>query len=248
VWTANLLRGRIGLVAWSVSVAFWSAIWGSLLPTVMDAFSAFEDYAAMAGGGPGVAPETQYLSLIGDLVSPVVAAYVVTQAAGWVADLEQGRVEAVLATPVSWTRLVAERALSTMVGVLLLTVAAFTGLAAGVAGAGASLDPAGLARVALGCLLLGAATAGVCAAAVAVLRSGLAVVLVAAYLGASYLLGLLVSLLDWPAWVARLSVFGAFGHPYIEWPPPGGTLLLVALALGGISAAAMVSERSPKVA
>jgi hypothetical protein len=34
----------------------------------------------------------------------------------------------------------------------------------------------------------------------------------------SYLLVLFVPLLDWHSWIERLSVFGAFGHPYLELP------------------------------
>lgn len=59
---------------------------------------------------------------------------------------------------------------------------------------------------------------GVAAVVVAALRSALAVTVTAVFLGAAYLLGLLVTLLGWPAWVARLSVFGAFGHPYSTCP------------------------------
>jgi ABC-2 type transport system permease protein len=80
-----------------------------------------------------------------------------------------------------------------------------------------------------------------------VLRSGLAVVALSVYLGASYLLGLLVSLYGWPEWVNRLSVFGALGHPYLDWPPVSGTLILLGLAVGGLTGGAALAERTPKV-
>jgi ABC-2 type transport system permease protein len=247
VWTAQLLRGRIGLLAWSLPLAGMALLWGSLLSTVMDVWSAFESMMSGLTGGLDVSPETAYLAFISDLVTPVVAAYVVTQASGWVADLEQGRVEALLAGPVSWTRLVTERALATVVGAVVLTLAAFAGLTVGVLGTGASVSPAGVGRVVVGCALLGAAVAGVATVAVAVLRNGLAVIALSVYLGTSYLLGLLVTLYGWPDWVNRLSVFGALGHPYLEWPTAGGTLVLVGLAVVGLAGGAALAERTPKV-
>lgn len=247
VWTAQLLRGRLGLLAWSLPLAGMAALWGSLLSTVMDVWSALESMMSGLTGGLDVTPETAYLAFISDLVAPVVAAYVVSQASGWVADLEQGRVEAMLAGPVSWTRLVVERALATVVGAVVLTVAAFAGLVAGVSGTGADVSWPGAARVVVGCALLGAAVAGVAVVAVTVLRNGLAVIVLSIYLGMSYLLSLLVTLYGWPDWVNRLSVFGALGHPYLEWPVLGGTVVLLVLAVAGIGGGAALAERTPKV-
>jgi ABC-2 type transport system permease protein len=247
VWTAQLLRGRLGLLAWSLPLAALTALWGSLLPTVMDVWDAFESMLTAFTGGIDASASAQYLAFVSELVAPVAAAYVVTQASGWVADLEQGRVEAMLAGPVSWSRLVVERAVAAVVGVLVIAVVAFLGLAVGILGTEARMSLLGMMRVLIGCALLGAAMAGMAAVAVAALRSGLAVVALSVYLGASYILGLLVSLYDWPAWVNRISVFGALGHPYLGWPPVSGTLVLVGLAVVGLAGGAALAERTPKV-
>jgi ABC-2 type transport system permease protein len=247
-WGAGLLRGRVGLLAWCGGTAAYAALLASLEPAVMDAWGAFESWAGFAGAGPGVAPGDAYLSLVGELASVVVTAYVVTQAAGWVADLDDGRVEVVLAAPVSWSRLVGERLFGAVVGVAAIAVSCWAGLAVSAAAAGVHVDLAGMARVVVDLLLLGAALAAAGAVVVAVLRNGRAVIVLAVFLGASYLLGVLVYLLDWPEWVTRLSVFGAFGHPYLEWPPLSGTLVLLVLAIPGGLAAAAIAERTPKVA
>jgi ABC-2 type transport system permease protein len=247
VWTAQVFRGRVGLMAWSLALGALTTLWGSLLPTVMDVWDAFESMTTAFTGGVDASPQSQYLAFVSELVAPVAAAYVVTQAAGWVADLEQGRVEAVLAGPVSWTRLVVERAVAAVAGVLVIAIVAFLGLALGILGTDAGLSLAGVGRVLLGCALLGGAMAGLAVVAVAVLRSGLAVVALSVYLGASYILGLLVSLYGWPEWVNRLSVFGALGHPYLGWPQLSGTLILLGLALGGLAVGAALAERTPKV-
>jgi ABC-2 type transport system permease protein len=90
--------------------------------------------------------------------------------------------------------------------------------------------------------------AAVAALVVAWLRSGAAVTVLAAFLAASYLLAYLVPLLGWPDWVLRLSVFGAYGNPYLEIPAWTGLMVLAVLAVLGALAAAGVALRSPKVA
>jgi len=247
VWTAILLRGRLGLLAWAWAAAVLSGLMALLQPAVMEAWSTFDFLGAMTGGG-GMPPETQYLSFSGEIVTSIIAAFVITQAAQWVADLAQGRVELILAGPVSWTRLVWERLLALVIGVAAITAGALAGLTLGAAAVAAELDASGLGRVAVACLLLGAALGAVAAVVVAALRSGASVTALAVYIGASYLLVYLVPLFDWPDWVNRLSVFSAFGHPYLEWPPLGGIAVLVSLAVAGGVLAAAIAERTPKVA
>jgi hypothetical protein len=217
-----------------------------LEPIVMDVWDAFEGYFGGAGAS-GTTPEAVYLSFSGEVIMPVIAAYVLTQASGWTADLAQGRVEAVLAAPVSWARLVTERVASVAVGVGALTAGALGGLVAAAAAVGISMDVAGLLRLALGCLMLGLALTGVASLLVALLRTSVTVTALAIFVGLSYLLGLMGPMLHWPDWVSRLSVFTAFGHPYLEWSSWGGTLLLSSLAIVGTAGAAVLAARTPKV-
>lgn len=248
LWSASLLRERVGVAVWAISAAAFSSLMVVLEPTVMDAWDAFKDYI---GGGVSTAaasPQEQYLAFAGDVITPVVAAYVITQAAAWVADLEQGRVEVVLAAPVSWTRLVWERIAAVLFGTAVITVAGITALAVGASRIGLGLSAEGLGRLAVGCLLLGGAIGGVAAVVVAVARSGPAIPVLAVFLGTSYLLGLMAPLLEWPEWVGRLSVFTALGHPYLEWPSAEGALLLLGMFLPGVLLACAIAERTPKVA
>ncbi|WP_156401578.1 hypothetical protein [Agromyces sp. Soil535] len=54
-------------------------------------------------------------------------------------------------------------------------------------------------------------------------------------------------MLDWPEWVNRLSVFHAFGNPYIEWPTFAESTVIVALAGPGLLLAFILTARSRKV-
>ena len=48
--------------------------------------------------------------------------------------------------------------------------------------------------------------------------------------------------------LGRLSVFTAFGHPYLRWPAWGSSLVLLGIAVVGALAGAALAERTPKVA
>ena len=104
VWGATLVRERVGLLGWAGAAAAALALMAWLEPTVADMWDKFQLTQTMIGRDPGVTVADQYLSFAGQFVVPIVAAYVITQAAGWVGDLKQGRVELILASPLSWPR------------------------------------------------------------------------------------------------------------------------------------------------
>ena len=248
VWTAALRRGRVGIAVWAVGAAVGTALMAALQPAVMEVWSAFDFIGALTGGGPGVSAETTYWSYSSDIVMPVIAAFVIAQASGWVADLAQGRVEMLLAGPVSWSRLVLERLLALVVGVVILTVVALASLAVGAKAVGGTVDAAALGRAAVGCVLMGAALGGAAAVVVAWVRRGAAVTVLAVVVAGSYLVSLFVAMFGWPGWLNRLSVFWAVGHPYLDWPTAGGLATLLILAVPGALIAAAIAERTPKTA
>jgi ABC-2 type transport system permease protein len=247
VWTSALRRGAFGLLAWAAGGAVLTGVFSALEPSVMDVWTDL-DYLTALLGGAGGGVEDLYWAFLGDMLAPLIAAFVIVRAGGWVADLAQGRVEMLLSTPVSWSRLVVERTLALVVGVLTITAAAMLSLVLGALAVGGALDPQALVRLTVWCVLFGAALGGLAALLVAWLRRAAAVTALAAVVAASYLLTLLTALFGWPEWLNRLSVFWAFGHPYLESPSASAGVVLVVLALGGTQLAGQVAERTPKVA
>lgn len=247
-WTATLVRERYGLLAWAAASALAMGLMAWLEPGVVDLWDRVRLIRNWIGTQPGHSPAAQYLSFAAEILAPIVAAFVITRAAAWVADFRQGRVEAILAGPVSWPRLAAERLAALLAGVAAITAGAIAGLAIGAAAVGAPLSGAGLLRLAAVTLLLGAALGAVAAVVVAWLPSGLAVTVLAVLVAASYLVTYLAQLFAWPDWAARLSVFGAFGRPYLGLPAAGGLAFLGAVAVLGTLLAAVVAARSPKAA
>jgi putative exporter of polyketide antibiotics len=248
VWSATLLRQRVGLLTWALAAAAGMAMMAWLQPTVADMWDKFQYTQRLLGADPTHSVADQYLALAGQFIVPIVVAYVITQAAGWVADLNQGRVELLLSAPLSWPRLVWQRLLAVLAGAAVITATATAALAATALGVGAGVDLLGLARLAGGTLLLTAALAAVAALVVAWLRSTAAVAALAVFVAASYLLVYLVPLFAWPDWVNRTTIFGAYGNPYLELPTASGLTLLAGIAAGGGLLAAALAQRSPKAA
>ena len=245
-WLASLREHRLGLAAWIVASGAFAALMMLLQPAAIDVFEQFSYYLGMVGGA-GTTPEVMYSTFITDVIAPIVAAFVITQAAGWVADLEQGRVEALLSAPLSWTRLVGERLLAAGVGVVAITAVCLVVIGAGSAIVGADISMAGLARVGVTCVLLAWAVGALATVAVVALRSAVALTVVAVYVAFAYLLTWMIPMFDWPTWTERLSIFAAYGHPYREWPGVGSVLLLAGIAVVGSVVGALIAERTPKV-
>lgn len=246
-WLASLHEHRIGLLAWVAAATSFSALMMALQPAAMDVFEQFSYYLGMVGGA-GATPEVMYAVFATDIIAPIVTAYVITQAAGWIADLEQGRVEALLASPMSWTRLVWERLLTAGVGVLAITGTCLATIWIGSLIVGSDVSAPAIGRVAVMSMLISAAVGSLATIAAAALRSTIAVTALAVYVGAAYLLTWMIPMFGWPAWTERLSIFAAFGHPYREWPGVGSIALLLGVAILGSIAGAAIAERTPKVA
>jgi ABC-2 type transport system permease protein len=244
---ASIRRGSVGMVVWAGTVGAFTAMFAALQPQVMDYWNQFDFASALAGATGSTSPEDTYWSFAGELFTPVIAAYVITQASGWIADLAHGRVEMILSAPVTWPMLVRGRLLATTVGVAVIIAGALAGLGIGAAAVGSPLDPSAVARLVAVGVLFGAALAAVAAIVVALVRRPLAVTIMAVLVGASYLLAWLVPTLEGPAWLNRLSVFWAFGHPYLAWPSTAQWIVLAALATAGSVAAGAIADRTPKV-
>jgi ABC-2 type transport system permease protein len=247
VAAATIRRSWVGMVVWAGCVAAFTALFAALQPQVMDYWNQLEFMSALTGATGTDSAEEAYWSFAGEFFTPVIAAYVITQASGWVADLAQGRVEVLLSAPVTWPMLVRGRLVATWVGVAVIIAGALVGLGVGAAAVGSPLGPVAVARLVVVGLLFGAALAAVAAMVVAVVRRPLAVTVMAVLVGASYLLAWLVPTLEWPQWLNRLSVFWAFGHPYLAWPSTAQWLVLLAVATAGSIAAGALADRTPKV-
>lgn len=244
---AAMRRGWRGTVIWALCTAAFGAMFATMQPAVMDVWDDFDFLTELSGATGGTSIELTYWSFAADVLAPILAAYVITQASGWVAELAQGRVEMVLSTPVSWSMLVRGRLAAAVVGAGIVTVGGIAGLWIGAGAVGSGLEAARVARLLAVGVMFGAAVASVAAIAVAVLRRGAVVTVMALLVGAFYLVAYVTPIFQWPDWLSRTSVFWAFGHPYLGWPPTTALVMLALVALAGGVVAAALAERTPKV-
>lgn len=246
VAAAHVLRGRFGILAWSAGAFVFGVLMLFLEPSVMRMWDWFATY--MPGGvSPSAAgPSDQYVDVSTTLAVPFVAGVVVSQAAGWVRDLAQGRVEMVLASPVSTARLVVGRLVAAAVASGVVGAGALVGVLLGGIWSDVPLNALGLLQVEAASVLLGLGLAGVASLVVAIFPGRLAVTVFGVVLGASYLVGFLVGALDWPAWVNRFSLISLFGHPYLDWIAAADAVVLAGLTVGGVLLGGLVVDRRPK--
>jgi ABC-2 type transport system permease protein len=162
-------------------------------------------------------------------------------ASGWASDESEGRLEVILAAPVSRTAWGVRSGVGALGAVAVLGVAMAALVAVGVIGAGGDpLDPV------LGALVLGGYTAallGVGLAAGGLVRPSLAGP-VAAGLGlAFYLIDVLGAALQLPDELLQLSLTRHLGQPMAGVFDASGIVACAVLALGGVAVAAVGLRR-----
>jgi ABC-2 type transport system permease protein len=159
--------------------------------------------------------------------------FVLTQALTWSNDLDSGRLELVLSTPIARWRLLLERFGALFLFALLAPLLIWGAVSLSTRLVNVSVDNEKIAAAALGILPLEMLIAAFVYAVAARLRSSAILGLVTLYLVLSFLSEMFISLLKLPDWVMSLSIFHAYGSPATEgwrWGP-WGIMLGIALIL-----------------
>jgi len=174
-----------------------------------------------------------FLQLLVQLLFIVVGFAAATLVSGWAADETSGRLEMVLAAPLSRRSWAIRSGLGVFAAIGLMTVimALSVGLGAALARSDVLTPMAG--TFALG--LFGAALAGVGFAVGGLVRTSVAARVVAAVVIATYLIDLLVPALRLPDWVHRLALTAHLGQPMVGVWDMAGVVACLVLAVGGLA-------------
>jgi len=237
-FTEGLWEQRIGLSVWAVSTFLVGALMVSVTKSVADALYADPTLAALLSKALG---GNIYEALMGivwfGFALLILAGYSVVQVSRWATQDSEGRVEMLLSTPVSRTRVVIDRAIEFAIASLVIVVAGSLGVVAKAPSSGLNLD-AGLLFTSSLLMWPFALAFGGLGVAVVSRWPRIAVPLLAAFAAIEYFLGDLAPLFKFPGWVANLSVFHLFGNPLgassIDWTPP---LEMVLVFVVGFAAA-----------
>jgi len=241
-----LWRQRIGLIGWTLTTTIFISVFISMMSGIVDVWEKFAFLQQFAASGFGNTPEQQYLAMVYEILPPFLAGFIITQSSKWTTDLSQGRVQLWLSTPVSWSGLIIRRIIATMMGVELLILASLAAIVVGSVGQGVSIYPNAVLRVFVMCNLFALAFSSLSAILVAVLHGRSSTQVVSIYVGAAWMITFMVPYLKWPAWVIRLSVFDALGHPFIKWPGATNFILLLVVSIPGLWLATKIAERTSK--
>ena len=151
---------------------------------------------------------------------------------GWASDETDGRLEELLAAPVSRVRWMIAGGVGVMAAIVVLTLVIGLGVAAGAGLAGGDVATPILGSVVIG--LYAAALAGIGIAFGGLVTASLAGEFVAAVVIVTFLIDFLVPALQWPDWIRQLALTSHLGQPMIgawDWFGMGAC---VVLAVGGI--------------
>lgn len=230
---AAIDQQRWWILGWMIGLAVLGASLTSLTRTMVDALLSIASMRAYFERlGPSAGYDAFVAVIWGSTALLLLSLFAIFQVSAWVADDEEGRLEAVLAQPVSRVRVALERVGSLLVGAALVTVA----------GAAAVWITAALADITLSGDQFAAGSAlmvtvplafGAIGATVAGWRPRLAgpVLTLVAIVG--FFILQLAPLLKWPKSVESLSIYALYGSPIsrgIEW---GGILTLFAIGVFG---------------
>jgi ABC-2 type transport system permease protein len=183
----------------------------------------FPNYDFTSAGG--------FLQLFAELFLIAAGFAGATLVSKWASDETGGRLEEVLATPLTRVRWLVSGAIAAFLGVLVLTVVYALGVASGAASGGIAAGPALLGSASLG--LYAVALIGIGLGIGGVWRTSLAAEIVAVFVIATYLLDLLAPPLNLPDWVHQLALTAHFGQPMLGNWDPVGVGACIALAVGG---------------
>jgi ABC-2 type transport system permease protein len=221
-WGSGLGAFGFVMAAGSRSLADQFAQSPDLATTFHNIFPSFD--ITTAGG---------FLQLLAQLEFIVVGFAAATLVAGWASDEASGRLEMLLATPLTRASWAIRSGIGVFLAVALMTVVLAVAVGVGAVVAGSD----GLAPM-TGSMTLGlyaAALAGVGFAIGGLFRTSIAAEIVALVVVATYLVDLIVPALKLPDWVHQLALTAHMGQPMVGHWDAAGIVACLVLAAGGLA-------------
>jgi ABC-2 type transport system permease protein len=222
-------------LAWGLGLGAFGLAMAAGSRSLADAFATSPDLARTVQGvfpGYDLTSAGGFLQLMVQLLYVVAGFAAVTLVSGWASDETSGRVELLLAAPLSRRSWMLRSGLGVLAAIALMTatIALATGLGAALAGSDALTPMAG--TLALG--LFAAALAGIGFAVAGLARPSAAAATVAVVVVATYLIDLLVPALDLPQGLHRLALTAHLGQPMAGVWDAAGVVACLVLAVGGL--------------
>ena len=248
LWRSIFFKNRISLASWAFMSAAFLGMLILLEPSVADVWDLIKWLGISEGQFQQTPVEVQYISICTSLLPPIIAGYVVQQSATWVNELKHGRLELYFSTRLQWRTLTLQRIGVTTFGSVLISI-----LSMGVFVTGANLldipiNAFGVFRVLVLSTACGISMSVIAVLVVSVFPRRESVIVLATYIGISYIISYVSNILNWPDWVEKISIFYAFGTPYQSWPSVGNSTMITIFLVPGLYLATRAARLSPKIA
>ncbi|MGO9180202.1 MAG: hypothetical protein ACLQBX_12760 [Candidatus Limnocylindrales bacterium] len=222
-------------LAWGIGFGLMGALLATLVgpfadefgkdPSLLKTFSAiFPGYDFTTAGA--------WLQLYAELFYIAAGLAAATFVSKWASDETDGRLEEILAVPLSRARWVIAGGIGAILAVVVMTVLLALGIGLGAAAGGATAGDAMVGTASLG--LYAVAIVGVGVAIGGLWRTSLAAEIAALVVVATYLIDLLAPALKLPDWFHQLALTAHVGQPMVgQWDVAGVVACLV-IGIGGI--------------
>ena len=240
------LRGPVGrafgdqlpqALAWGIGIG----VFGFMLAAMSRSFgeSLITEYPTFADLIKAIFPTVDFTSagwflqlIFVEMGLIVVGFSAATFVGKWASDEESGRLEMVLAAPLTRARWAIAGGVGALLAVAVTTAVYALGIALGAAVAGSEIATPTAGTIALG--FYAAAMVGIGVAIGGLWRTSWAAEVVAAIVIATFLIGLLAPALKMPDWVQQLALTAHLGQPMIGTWDWAGMAACAVLAVGGI--------------
>jgi ABC-2 type transport system permease protein len=206
---------------WLLGIVAWCAILVLLIPSAQEPLK--KALAQSPGlnkviSGSEIATNAGFLSALvfgyGGIV--LVVLFAMALALTWAGDLENGRLELVLGTPLSRSRLLLERFGAALLMALLASVFAWLAIVVAAQVANLSVDQAHVIAASFSMLPLALIIMSLVYALAGRLRYSALLGIVTGYIALAFLAEELKALLNLPDWVLSLSIFHQYGSPVTD--------------------------------
>ena len=240
-WRSN----RAVLLGWILGLGAYAAVMGSLISTMIGWLAQDKSYQQIMAdlGLDQVLTTRGFLSMMGTMIGLAVALQVAWRMGAARAEEESGRVEAILARPVSRLRWLGGHALLSLLGGSLLLAATGTAMWLGVAASGSdeiTWDDA--IRSVLNTLPVVVLIGGLAVFSFGLLPR-LTVALPVTVTVVGYLVTLLGPALSWPSWILNLSPFTHLALvPAVPWAAASG-IVMTCLGLAFLGVGLLAFQR-----
>jgi ABC-2 type transport system permease protein len=235
-----------GALAWGIGIGIFGFMMAAVSRTfseqLLTDFPTFETILEAVFPGGDMTSSGWFLQLIFVEMGIIVIGFAAATFVGrWAGDETSGRLEELLATPLTRRTWVVAGGISAIGAAVVTTVLVAVGILLGSIFAGGDVIAPTVGTLVIGFYAI--ALIGVGVAVGGLWRTSLAAEVVALLVVVTFLVALLAPALELPDWVAELALTTHFGQPMIGQVDPVGIVLSVALAAGGISLGAWGMER-----